>query len=578
LKKLRSIKTECTDPYTLAKVMLLAASVTLNIVGNIWGAPARWHPDEVTGRAIQMVRNSDFSPHYFAYGGLHYYVVAGLAVVPINALRGLGNAAGLIDETSGRSETETTQMWIMVTARTISGLMGAAIVGTTIEIGTRLFSPAAGLAAGLLLLLARGFVVIAHYGTVDMAANFWYWLACAGTLAIWKTGSRRAYLLSGIAAGLAAGTKIDRSLIVLPLVVAHLLRGRPRPHRNLFAALGMVALAFLMSNPALLLTPLEFVDGFTRELMFNAVILSRPGKEPLRLFVLWLQWGLGDPLLILTLAGVALATFILLFERRGSELVWVAATVIPLSVLYSRMSMDRYVTILFPGFALLAGYAVAKLLTQGPSWRRLLTSAPIAATLCWSMIACLAVDLAFLRDPRYAAATWLEQNAPAGSRVAIDGYGPLLSGARYHISRLQRDVGELDEIRRARERLRQCEFCQAVRTTLFDSERKITWALRGSSPLRKPYIAWFDGPADTAESKRDELSTLPDADYLLLLPNRNTVTRNRLAAPGSGYELIASFPRPRPFKITLPFPFIALPVEIYARQASYAPIASTTAD
>jgi len=480
----------------------------------------------------------------------------------------------LIDETSGRSGTETTQKWIMVTARTISGLMGAAIVWTTIEIGTRLFSPAAGLAAGLLLLLARGFVVIAHYGTVDMAANFWYWLACAGTLGIWKTGSRHAYLLSGIAAGLAAGTKIDRTLIVLPLVIAHLLRGRPRPHRNLFAALGMGVVAFLMSNSALVLTPFEFLDGFTRELMFNAV--SPQTNEPLRRFVLWLQWGLGDPLLILTLGGVALATFILLFERRHSELVWVAATVIPLSVLYSRVSMDRYVTILFPGFALLAGYAVARLLTQGPPWRRLLTSAPIAATLSWSMIACSAVDLAFVRDPRYAAATWLERNAPAGSRVAIDAYGPLLSGARYHISRLQPDVGQLDEIRGARERLRQCEFCQAVQTTLFDSERKITRALEGSRPLRKPYMAWFDGPADTAESKRDELSTLPDAAYLLLLPNRNPVMRNRLAAPGSGYERIAYFPRPRPFGITLPFPFLALPVEIYAQKN--APLTSTTTD
>jgi len=382
--------------------------------------------------------------------------------------------------------------------------------------------------------------------------------------------------LSGIAAGLAAGTKIDRSLIVLPLVVAHLLRGRARLDRNLFAALGMVVLAFLMSNPALVLTPFEFFDGFTRELMFNAV--TPETKEPFRRFVLWLQWGLGDPLLILTIVGIGLGTFILLCERRHSELVWLAATVMPLSFVYSRVSMDRYVTVLFPGLALLGGYAVARLLTQGPPWRRLLASAPIAATLCWSMFACLGVDLVLLRDPRYAAAEWLERNAPAGSRVALDQYGPLLSGARYHVSRLQPDVGMQDEILRARERLERCVFCQEIRTTIFETERKITQALWESSPPRRPYAAWFDGPADRAESKRDELSALPAADYVLLLPNRNPVLRNRLAAPGSGYELTASFPRPRPFGMTLPFPFIGLPVEIYARQASYAPLASTTTD
>ncbi|HEY7164022.1 MAG TPA: glycosyltransferase family 39 protein [Candidatus Binatia bacterium] len=536
----------------------------MNVLGITWGVPARWHPDEITGRSIEMVRNSDFSPHYFAYGGLHYFMVGGLAVLPINALRALGHAAGSTDKASGHSGTQTTQIWIMVAARTISALMGAAVVAITIEMGTRLFSPAAGLAAGSLLLPARGFVLIAHYATVDMGANFWYWLACAGTLGIWKTGSRRAYLLSGIAAGLAAGTKIDRSVVVLPLITAHLLRGRASSHRNLFTALGMAVLFYVISNPALVLTPFDFLDGSTRELMFNGV--TPQINEPFRRFVLWLRWAYGDPLLILTIAGIALGAFILLFEQRRSELVWVAATVIPLSVLYSRISMDRYVNVLFPGFALLAGYAVARLLIEGPSWRRLLTSLPIAAALGWSMIACLGVDLAHLRDPRYAAAEWLEQNAPIGSRVVLDEYGPLLSDSRYHVSRLQADAGPQEEIRRARERLRQCEFCQGIRTAIFEAERKITGALGRSSPPRTPYIGWFDGPADRAESRRDELFTLPAADYVLLLPNRNPVTRKHLAAPGSGYERVAYFPRPCPFGITVPFPFVALAVEIYARQ------------
>src|SRR5712692_6342542 len=205
-----------------------------------------------------MVRTSDFNPHQFTYGGLHYYVVTGLAVVPATAVWRLVSAGGLVDETNGHYVGETALVWTMVTARAISALMSAAVVAMTIEIGARIFSPAAGLAAGLLL-LAPGLVVIAHYATVDAAANFWYWLACLGTLGIWKTGSRRAYLFSGIAAGLATGTKIDRCLVVLPLVVAHLLRGRTGRHRDLLVALGMLSLAFVASNPALVMAPFEFL-------------------------------------------------------------------------------------------------------------------------------------------------------------------------------------------------------------------------------------------------------------------------------------------------------------------------------
>jgi hypothetical protein len=553
-----------TSPHTLAKVMLVAASLILNVFGNTWGAPARWHPDEITGRAIQMVRTSDLNPHHFTYGGFHYYVVAGLAVVPATAFRRLASAVGLVNETSGRSGSETALVWMMVIARTISALMSAAVVAMTIEIGARIFSLAAGLAAGVLLVLARGFIVIAHYATVDTPANFWYWLACLGTLGIWKTGSRRAYLFSGIAAGLATGTKIDRCLVVLPLVVAHLFRGRAARHRDLLAAFGMLSLAFVVSNPALVTAPFEFLDGFTRDLMFNA--LAPETKQPIRQFALWLQWGLGSPLLILTVAGVGLGTFILLRERQHSELVWVAATVVPLVVLYSRVSQDRYVTVLFPGLALLAGYAVARVLTQGPPWRRLLASAPIAAALGWSVIACLAVDLVFLRDPRYAAAEWLEGNAPAGSRVAMDEHGPSLKGVRYHVSLLEADAAWHDGTLRARERLRQCESCEWIRTAIFEAERRVARAL-GSSPRRRRYTAWYDMWADRAASELDRLPNLPDADYVLLLPNRKPVTAQRLAAPGSGYQLVANFPAPRPFGITLPFPFIGLPVEIYARHA-----------
>lgn len=448
------------DSYSRIKLALVAVSIALNVFGNTWGAPATWHPDEITRGAAHMVRTFDPNPHAYPYGGLHYYVVAGFAVAPVAALARIASAAGLIDATDGPLR-DWTLKWTMVAARTISALMTAATVAVTIEIGARLFSRAAGFAGGTLLLAAPGSVVNAHYATVDAAGIFWYWLACLGSLSIWKTGKRGAYLFSGIAAGLAIGTKIDRALVLVPLVAGHLLRGRSGRHRDLLAAIGLTTLAFLGSNPFIVTAPFEFLDGLTRDQMFNA--LTPTTDLPIHEFAISLQTSLGTPLLLLLAAGIALGIFLLLLERRHRELVWVAATSLPIVALYSvAASTDRYVMLLVPGMALLAGYSAATLLSSGEIWRRLLAGLPLAGVLAWSLLTCLAMDRIFVLDPRYTAAEWLDRHAAAGARVAMDGRGPWLRRDRYRVSLLEPDHEVQEEEVTTRERLRQCDSCERV--------------------------------------------------------------------------------------------------------------------
>jgi hypothetical protein len=512
-----------------------------------------------------MVRTFDFNPHMFAYGGAHYYVIAGLAVAPVAAMGWIASAVGLIDG-SDAALPDLILKWTLVAARMVSAVMTAATVAMTIEIGARLFAPAAGLAAGSLLLAAPGSVVIAHYATVDAAANFWYWLACLGTLNIWKTGARGSYLLSGIAAGLAIGTKIDRLLVLLPLVVGHLLRGREGRHRDLLGALAVAAIAFLASNFYIVTAPFEFLDGFTRDLMFNAFAIR--AESPIRQFAMALKSSLGAPLVILVSAGSLLGIFLLLRRQRYTELLWAAATFLPIAAVYSvTKSLDRYVTILFPALALLAGHAAAKLLCAGPLRVRAFAALPLAAALAWSLLLCAAVDLVLLRDPRYAAIEWLDRHAPAGARIAVDRRGPWLSRERYHVSLLEPDHAIQEDDMASLKRLQQCESCNRFRERIFAIERKIG-SILGRESTRRPYRGWYDIDAGRIESERTQPDALPDADYVVLLPHRKPVTAKRLGAAGSGYELAAAFPAPRPLGIRLPFTLIGRPVEIFARKDS----------
>ena len=62
--------------------LVLLLSLVLNMWGSYWGTPDSWHPDEITERTITMVQNRTLNSHFFAYGSLHYYVLAVGAVLP----------------------------------------------------------------------------------------------------------------------------------------------------------------------------------------------------------------------------------------------------------------------------------------------------------------------------------------------------------------------------------------------------------------------------------------------------------------------------------------------------------------
>ena len=66
----------------LALSAITLLSLCLNLWGNSWGLPDRWHPDEISDKATQMVLRRSLDPDFYAYGGLHFYVVAAGAVVP----------------------------------------------------------------------------------------------------------------------------------------------------------------------------------------------------------------------------------------------------------------------------------------------------------------------------------------------------------------------------------------------------------------------------------------------------------------------------------------------------------------
>ncbi len=520
----------------------------VNLWGNRWGAPAAWHPDELTRTAVRMVEERTLNPGRFYYGHFHYYVVALAAVAPVR----IATKLGLLAQEAAPAAT-------IQVARSLSGLMGALLVGLTFLIGQWLFDRRRGLLAASFLALSMGFVTVAHFATVDTAANFWYWLACAAALGYWKRGGRAWLLGAGIAAGLAVGTKFDRALVIVPLVGAYLWRGERRPG-VLQGALVLLGLVFVLVNPTLLLAPFESLDGIIRDLWFNAIRFDP--TRPRWHFFRYLEAGLGWPLTLLALAGLAVMGWWLLRRRRVAAVVWLLSTILPYALLMGgKYAQPWYPVLLFPGMALAAAIAVV---ATPARWAR---AGLIGVAIATSGAYTLGVVEQFERDARYAAADWMTAHVPAGSTIECIGLPPALDPMRYTVRTPRKPRLVSDD---ARERLERDAQYQRVRQAIASVAR---WTLRTGLPTRPPYQAWFDRyaiPATPPAYQAAEPAQRPDYVLFLEMEQGPAHWLQVLQAEGSGYEAVARFPfvnqwLPAWLRVQRPMFFVNQTVHLFRR-------------
>ncbi|MBI3946565.1 MAG: glycosyltransferase family 39 protein [Armatimonadetes bacterium] len=417
------------DPLLLGIIIL---GLGLRLVGLHWALPSArhfhsYHPDEIMqAQATLNVNplNGDFDPGFYNYGSLSFLVLRlAFDVAEVHAP---------VVPPEGAATEET--LWVVLRrlhllGRLLSALLGAATVLLTYGIGARLAGRAGGLTAALLLAITPAHVAHSHYFTVDAPAAF------LGTAALWVAlrllDAPRARAAAGALAGLAAAVKYNMGLVVLaPLaaLVSHAWSARrkaPIPLRAValpgIACLAAAAAGFLVGCPGVLLN----TERFLRDFLYEARhVRTGHGLCFTNTLPAWiyhvthsLRFGLGIPLLVVTLAGVAAAA-----RRRSPADLVVAAWVVPYYLLIgmAAVKFQRYTLPLLPPLmawagALCAGYIVER----GWSRRRALAAAGLVGTLLWTLGAAIAYDALFVAtDPRDRAAEWVRAHVPSGATVA----------------------------------------------------------------------------------------------------------------------------------------------------------------
>ena len=433
-------------------LVILGVAAALRFSGISWGLPHPYHPDEgsILFHALAF-GTGDLNPHWFRWPSLFMYGMFGVYGIYYV----IGRIAGLFGAPMDliRSYlTDPTPFWLM--GRTVSALAGVATVWVTWLIGRRSFGRFYALVAAAILAVTYLHVRDSHYATPDVVTTFLASVSLLLAVAAADTGRLRTLVLSGLLAGLAASAKYPGVLAFAGTAAAFVLLAR----RGRIGSVGLFAPAvagvvgFVAGTPFSVLSPSEFARDIAMQ--FGMVSSSGGPAIPMsftaglaEIVTKSLGRGVGYPVLILAALGVLAP---LVVGRRGRvDLAGDAAgdrrrsahpaTAIPVVLAYalavlvvmSLLTVKRstYLTPALPAIAVLAAGGLSALFRASGIPRRNVAAAVVAVALViFACIPSVRFDRALAApDTRTVAQRWMEQNIPAGSRIALETYGPVLN-------------------------------------------------------------------------------------------------------------------------------------------------------
>ena len=318
---------------------------------------------------------------------------------------------------------------MLLTARSLAVVLCLAGVVAVYDAGRRLWDPAAGVAAAAVLAFAFLPVTYSRLALTDVGAFAPVAVAAWAAVRCAEDDRRRWPVLAGVAVGVAVGFKYTAGLLVVPVAVAILLRGRPRGEalRCLALAGAAAALAFLVT------TPFFLID--LRSALYELKVQSRAADQqklgqavhgPVRFYLDSLSWGLGWGASAAAAAGLAWQARL---DRRRALLLALFPVLLFAYLCTAERSFARWLMPAYPVLALLAGLALARAAaaaTRRPALRAGVLAALLAAVLAQPV----AADLRTARvlgheDTRTQARAWVLGHLPAGTRAVVEPAFPI---------------------------------------------------------------------------------------------------------------------------------------------------------
>jgi 4-amino-4-deoxy-L-arabinose transferase-like glycosyltransferase len=419
---------ELSDRVTrVLLTLVMVAGAVLRFWGLQFGLPHPFaRPDEevIVNIALGMLR--DPNPHFFDWPSLFSYTTSAIYAVMFAVERAIGGAA------MAKSVFEPA---LHMVTRVLSASAGVATIAALYGAARELFSRRVALLAAALLAVAFLHVRDSHFGVTDVPATFLticgFW---AGLRCFTRGATVSRAVVAGVLCGLAATTKYNCVLILLPAALAIVFRSEVRGRRSAadiirpLTALGLsAAAAFVAGTPYALLDYPHFsaaVNDVRSHLSRGHVVMARGWLYHAQFT---LRYGVGIPLLVCAVAG---AWWLATRDRRKASLI----LSFPLSyyvILGSGLTVFvRYMIPIVPFLCLLAAVAIEWFAERMSlvSGRERLHDVIAAVLAAGVMVPTTIADIRFDRlmtatDTRVLAADWIASTFPSGLSMYQNGFG-----------------------------------------------------------------------------------------------------------------------------------------------------------
>lgn len=406
-------------------MLLFAVALLIRIPGMGWGLKNdlhnhSYHPDElVIWSYSQQIDPAklDFTPGFYNYGTL-YLTVLRVATDMTSAYTGAPNPqnAGSVWSFVSRAH---------MAGRGLSALAGAGTVLVVFLLLRRRIGDLGAAMGSLLIALAPAHVMHSRFQTVDVVATFFLALSALFALRLLDRDKEmpclRDALLSGVFAGLSAGTKYTGVLAILTLFAVLVTRPKFRIKEGA-AGFAAMAFAFLIVTPGAILESGEFWKNFRYEMVHvqtgHGFVFTGTGNG----FLYHgsnLLYGIGAIMTLLGLGGLAYFAF-----RKQVWILALLAFFIPYFLVIGRAEVKfvRYTFPLYIGLAAGFGALMAAAHRRGGTSRVLVMVGILGLggadsrglTGTAQMTAQMAGE-----DPRDSAVRWLRQNTTTGGTVGL---------------------------------------------------------------------------------------------------------------------------------------------------------------
>lgn len=421
---------------------IVAAGFWLRLSGISSGLPQSYVADEydTVHSTITMMKRGELNPHWWYYPSLKLYVNMGAYT-----------AVFLAGARSGRwqSVNEVTVEDMLYWGRFVAVVFGTAAVLLTFFLGRRVFGTRVGLLAAAVLAVFPSAVVQSQINKPDGMLVFMVTLSVFVTIIYLENGRWKLALASGVVIGLATGTKYNGALVVLPFLLAVVLRHGRRflNAPDLYLGLGASMLAFVATSPFFIADLATFLD----HVAFDLYTYGFAGKEGGTGVDNWYHharyaaiFGTGVLALVSALGGLGLALY-----RLDARL----AVALTFPVIYASVASSQHVNWaglfvpVYPFLAILSAYGIQELAAATTRWRRAEWLEPVLLTAMLALVLWFPARTSILHDREAnlpdtgnVARAWINETFEPGTHFVAERYTPVPDRARFRVSQEARAI------------------------------------------------------------------------------------------------------------------------------------------